>query len=58
GPHADVRRITTADYPTPAMRPANSRLDCGRIAAVHGVALPDWREARDGVLARLSAGAH
>lgn len=58
GPHADVRRITTADYPTPAMRPANSRLDCGRIAAIHGVALPDWRAALDGVIARLSAGAH
>lgn len=38
GPTARVRPITTADYPTPARRPANSRLDCGKIET----ALP-WR---------------
>jgi dTDP-4-dehydrorhamnose reductase len=38
-----VRRIATADYPTPAQRPANSRLDNGKLSSVHGVALPDWR---------------
>ena len=32
GPSATVRRIPTADYPTAATRPANSRLDCGLIA--------------------------
>lgn len=56
GPGARVRRITTADYPTPATRPANSRLDCRRIAAVHCVALPDWRVSLNGVVARLRAG--
>lgn len=45
GPSAAVRQITTADYPTPAIRPANSRLDCARIAAVHGVTLPEWQGA-------------
>lgn len=40
---AHVKRITTAEYPTPAARPANSRLDCGLLAARHGVRLPDWR---------------
>jgi dTDP-4-dehydrorhamnose reductase len=35
--------ITTADYPTPARRPADGRLDCGRIARVHGIAAADWR---------------
>lgn len=34
--------ITTRDYPTPAARPAHSVLDCGRIAARHGIAQPDW----------------
>lgn len=43
GPSARVRHITTAEYPTPARRPANSRLDSGRLAAVHGVSLPDWQ---------------
>ncbi|MDX2235630.1 MAG: dTDP-4-dehydrorhamnose reductase [Hyphomonadaceae bacterium] len=43
GPSAIVDRITTADYPTPAKRPANSRLSCEKIAAAHGVRLPSWR---------------
>ncbi|HEY8381971.1 MAG TPA: dTDP-4-dehydrorhamnose reductase [Microvirga sp.] len=43
GPSARVRPIATAEYPTPARRPANSRLDCAKLAAVHGVTLPDWR---------------
>lgn len=38
-----VKRIATADYPTPAKRPANSRLDSSRLAALHGVRLPEWR---------------
>jgi dTDP-4-dehydrorhamnose reductase len=37
--------ITTADWPTPAKRPANSRLHCGKLAAVFGHSLPPWREA-------------
>jgi dTDP-4-dehydrorhamnose reductase len=37
--------IATADYPTPARRPLNSRLD-GRVAAARfGLCLPDWRAA-------------
>jgi dTDP-4-dehydrorhamnose reductase len=35
--------IATADWPTPAKRPANSRLDCSRLHDVFDVALPDWR---------------
>ncbi|EQB09281.1 dTDP-4-dehydrorhamnose reductase [Novosphingobium lindaniclasticum] len=53
GASAHVNRITTTDYPTPAIRPANSRLDCGKIARVHGVALPDWRGALETVITRL-----
>ncbi len=45
GPSATVTPIPTSAYPTPARRPANSRLDCARIAAVHGVRLPHWRDA-------------
>ena len=45
GPSARVKAIATRDYPTPAARPANSRLDCARVKAVFGVALPPWREA-------------
>jgi dTDP-4-dehydrorhamnose reductase len=53
GPTARVRPIATADYPTPARRPANSRLDCGRLDQCHGVRLPDWRGATDQVVAEL-----
>ena len=55
GPAASVRHITTAEYPTPARRPANSRLDCARLARVHGVRLRSWREALPEVIARLLA---
>ena len=54
GPSARVKRITTADYPTPAKRPANSRLDCSLIAKVHGLALPGWRQSLDSVIACLN----
>ena len=39
-----VEPIPTSAYPTPAKRPANSRLDCGRLAAVFGLRLPPWRD--------------
>lgn len=55
GPSANVRRIGTADYPTPALRPANSRLDCSLIERVHGVRLPDWRDSLQIVVSRLAA---
>lgn len=48
-----VRRIATADYPTPAKRPANSRLDCSRLAKAHGVTLPDWHGSLRACVSRL-----
>ena len=53
GPSATVRRITTADYPTPARRPVNSRLDCGKLALCHGIRLPDWHGSVADVSTRL-----
>ena len=43
GPLADARAIFAADYPTPARRPANSRLDVSRLEDAFGVALPAWQ---------------
>jgi dTDP-4-dehydrorhamnose reductase len=45
GPSARVVPIASAEYQTPARRPANSRLDCAKIARVHGVSLPSWQPA-------------
>ncbi len=55
GPSARVKRIATADYPTPARRPANSRLDCAKLEAVYGLSLPEWRTSLDGCVDRLVA---
>lgn len=38
-----VNAITTAEYPTPAARPANSAMDCKKIADVFGIKRPDWQ---------------
>ena len=38
-----VHRISSADYPLPAPRPKNSRLDCSRLNSELGLSLPDWR---------------
>jgi dTDP-4-dehydrorhamnose reductase len=49
-----VEPIATRDYPTPARRPAMSVLDCTRIAAVFGIAQPDWRPALRQVVGELA----
>ncbi len=38
-----VRPIPTSDYPTPATRPLNSRLDCSRLQSTFGFTLPHWQ---------------
>ena len=48
GPDEKCARLTaipTSDYPTPAVRPLNSQLDCGKLAATFGVRLPAWESA-------------
>lgn len=53
GPSASVVPITTAEYPTPARRPANSALSTTKLAATHGVTLPGWRVSTRETLVRL-----
>jgi dTDP-4-dehydrorhamnose reductase len=48
-----VAPITTAQYSTPAKRPANSRLDVSRLQNVYGVVLPDWRVSVENCVKRL-----
>jgi len=55
GPSAAVKRIATIDYPTPARRPSNSRLDCSLLAQRHGLRLPPWQDSVKTCVAALLA---
>jgi dTDP-4-dehydrorhamnose reductase len=50
-----VLPIATADYPTPAARPAYSVLDCSALQRDFGIALPDWQEGLSLTLDALAA---
>lgn len=50
-----VRAISSAEYPTPARRPANSRLDCSRLADDFDLCLPDWQPYLQRMLAQIVA---
>lgn len=53
GPSAAVRPIGSADYPTPARRPQNSKLDSSKLEQIHGVTLPVWQASTKDVVQRL-----
>ena len=53
GIHCEVNGIPTADYPTPARRPLNSRLDCRSLRESFGIIRPDWRIELSEVLKEL-----
>lgn len=55
-PCQQVCAVTTADYPTPAKRPAYSVLDNGKLAHTFGIRLPDWRLALAQVQEELRIG--
>ncbi|WP_424176534.1 dTDP-4-dehydrorhamnose reductase [Yoonia sp. TsM2_T14_4] len=48
-----VQDIPTSAYPTPAARPANSRLDCSALARDYAIAQPDWQGSLRHVLQSL-----
>ena len=50
-----IEDIPTEQYPTPAQRPLNSRLDCSSFTGEFGIKRPDWREGLDAILADLVA---
>jgi dTDP-4-dehydrorhamnose reductase len=55
GPSAAVTGIPSSAYPTPARRPANSRLDCTRFGATFGYRAPQWQVSVAEVVGRLLA---
>lgn len=48
-----LKPIATADYPTPARRPANSRLECSRIERTFAISRAPWETSLDRVLGEL-----
>jgi dTDP-4-dehydrorhamnose reductase len=50
---AEVQAITTAEYPTPAARPENSRLNCEKLAATFDYRMLEWSESLRQVLAEI-----
>lgn len=51
-----LKAITTADYPTPAARPANSVMDCHRFEQSFSFAIRPWRESLAEVIRELNHG--
>ncbi|MGE5493162.1 MAG: dTDP-4-dehydrorhamnose reductase [Actinomycetota bacterium] len=49
-----IRAIPSAEYPTPARRPKNSRLDCSRLEQDFGLEMPDWQPYLERMLQVLS----
>ncbi|MFT7135648.1 MAG: dTDP-4-dehydrorhamnose reductase, partial [Akkermansiaceae bacterium] len=48
-----VTDIPSSDYPTPAKRPLNSRMDCSTTTAAFGITRPDWRASLTKIIAQL-----
>ncbi len=55
-PRPVVLPIASSEFPTPARRPANSRLSNDKLAQTFGLAAPDWREALTLCLASIPQG--
>jgi dTDP-4-dehydrorhamnose reductase len=56
GPFAAVKSISTAEYPTAALRPANSRLDCSKLARDYDVHMPPWQVSLEACVDEIAAG--
>ncbi|WP_353536095.1 sugar nucleotide-binding protein, partial [Cognatishimia sp. WU-CL00825] len=54
GKDIKVTGIPSSDYPTPAPRPLNSRLDCRRLEADFKISQPDWQAALADVIKDLN----
>lgn len=53
GKDVRINAIPTSDYPTPAKRPLNSRLDCNGLLKEFGIQRPSWQSDLDDVLTEL-----
>lgn len=48
-----INPVPTTEFPRPAKRPANSRLDCSTTLASFGIERPDWRAALKPMIAEI-----
>ena len=53
-PQIPVLPISTAEYPTPVRRPANSCLDCRKLERTFGISLPTWQQGLAECIAELA----
>ncbi|TBH34909.1 dTDP-4-dehydrorhamnose reductase [Rhizobium leguminosarum] len=53
GRRVTVRDIATADYPTAAKRPANSRLCCDKLKRLYRVSMPEWQVSTRAAVTKL-----
>jgi dTDP-4-dehydrorhamnose reductase len=49
-----INDIPSSEFPTPAKRPLNSRLDCGAFTAAFGIPRPDWRQGLAAIVRELT----
>lgn len=54
GRQVTVSDIPTREYPTPATRPQNSRLDCSALLADFGIYRPDWKNELNSILKEVT----
>jgi dTDP-4-dehydrorhamnose reductase len=52
-PMPEIIPITTQDWPTPALRPADTRLDTHKLQQVFGITLPHWRKSASKVVREI-----
>ena len=50
---AKLLPITTAEYPTPAKRPTNSRMDCEKLRTALGFTMPAWQDSTAEIMSEV-----
>jgi len=48
-----VAAVPTLEFPTPALRPLNSRLNCNKLSSAFNLQLPPWQSGVDQMLAKI-----
>ena len=49
----EVAAVPTSEFPTPAQRPLNSRLNCSKLQQALQCQLPDWQKGVDNMLSKI-----